>query len=272
MRILRILTTGIQEVLASATRVASKVRLVLTRSDGYIDPSFLETNALAGNYVTIGTAQTVTGQKTFAEDINAQGFINLSQPGVNDVWRLRHTVPDSLTSDFRISAQGSGGPEYLIQATVDGNGDIVSTDLHSWRLNGTELMRLTTTGLGIGVSSPDAKLHVRDGRIIIQTDDNSEELRFIGRNEGIGGRSEWSFNTVGTGQNNKFQLTTGTGTSGEVLSFENQDPFGNDFLCRVRGNIETWQAGRGLIVTSPDGNTTKLIGIDNAGNIEVRNP
>ena len=198
MRLLRILTTGVQEVLASAARVVDKVRVVLTRSDGYIDESFLENaetwNIVAGDYVTRTTEQTVTGEKTFTEPVTVEHSVT---------GRNINVLPFSPTANAHLwfrkqdnSQQGllywdRGGDQMILRSYKDGSFSGVQTilaqDAVRWNVPGlSNGMHLTATGLGIGTTSPGTRLHV-DGQAW------AHYYRAIGNLTPTGSRLSWGW-------------------------------------------------------------------------------
>jgi hypothetical protein len=116
----------------------------------------------SGSALTFDGVRLGVGVATPLQRIHAAGNIGLNtgvQPGANgngiaiyasDFPRL--TLRNSTTGD----ADSDGLQIYMVGNDV--SYDLVENGYQRWNLNGSEEMRLTSTGLGIGTSSPAVKL------------------------------------------------------------------------------------------------------------------
>jgi hypothetical protein len=126
-----------------------------------------------GSALTFDGVRLGVGVATPLQRIHAAGNIGLNtgvQPGANgngiaiyasDFPRL--TLRNSTTGD----ADSDGLQIYMVGNDV--SYDLVENGYQRWNLSGSEQMRLTSTGLGIGTSSPGTKLDVR-GSVTSQAD------------------------------------------------------------------------------------------------------
>ena len=144
------------------------------------------TNTGTGNNVLAGSP-TLTGTVSAAA-ATLSGNLTLSGGTANGVLYLNGSKV--ATSGSALVFDGAGvltvgsdsvatvfnAPGDVVQYVVDSNG-AGATASHQWRYGSTEAMRLTSTGLGIGTSSPAQKLNVNgialfegsaQGNIIIQ--------------------------------------------------------------------------------------------------------
>jgi len=101
---------------------------------------------------------------------NYDGYLTLgraSSPGSYDL-AIRSDGHAALGSGLNINVNGTtvglvseNNSNCFVKFGGTGQNTLYgATALHSWTISGTEYARLNTTGLGIGTSSPGAKLHV----------------------------------------------------------------------------------------------------------------
>jgi hypothetical protein len=135
--------------------------------------------------ITLNSATTFSNNPTLSAG-TANGVLYLNGSKVA-------TSGSALTFDgssfVTLTASGStpyfsfnrGGGEYL-NVGVDSTGAFYNTSVtntHRWLLSGgvTEAMRLTSTGLGIGTSSPAAKLSISGGNVFVDNANGSVIIR-----------------------------------------------------------------------------------------------
>lgn len=146
----------------------------------------------------------------------------------------------------------------LVLQTINGDNSIYFNN------NGNPLMRLTTTGLGVGTTSPQAKLHISNSTsegIILSTTTNAEPFIALWRNSansGVGvlrlidgGNLYFDNGATGAAQSTKMVITSsgnvGIGTSSPSAKLHVADGFikidGNDtdqyFFEGVRTGVST---------------------------------
>ena len=139
----------------------------------------------------------------------------------------------------------------------------------------------TTKLVGIGTTDPQTGLNLASTAANNQAVIRTENTQGSGTNVGlwiIGGatNANWLIGTnrgdiAGAGDNLMFYKNAGTGGTKLVIQDNGNVGIGTTSpgakLQVTGGNIYTSTAGNGLVVKSPDGNTCKTIGIDNAGAI-----
>ena len=102
-----------------------------------------------------------------------------------------------------------------------------------WNISGTEQARLTSTGLGIGTSSPAAKLDIGSGNLTF----SSTAQRITGDMTNATLTNRLAFQTsTANGNTTVTVLPNGTSTTAQILAYNNSDP--------------TNASNAGLVVTS----------------------
>jgi hypothetical protein len=141
---------------------------------------------------TSGSALTFDGTQTFSLFATGNAVTNLEGSTTNNaILRFRNGTTGNLAGFY-----GNNSKELIFEA----NG-------------ATEQMRLTSTGLGIGTSSPGAPLNVKKnsaGAVV-------EMLRLTNDGPGAGSMSKITFDASGTAY---AAITGGFGTGGPQIKFE----------------------------------------------------
>ena len=156
--------------------------------------------------LTSGSALTFDGTNVLAIN-GTTNTIALRAASTSNTFELQ-SRPDISYSRLLSSS-------YLIDIATSANQPILFT------VNNAEAMRLTSTGLGIGTSSPGAKLHVgaqgsvgaSAATVIYQGDyTTNSQLRYIFNNGGS------YYLGIGTDSSNNFIVGTATGSNGTSTS------------------------------------------------------
>ena len=171
----------------------------------------------------------------------------------------------SIPGALYLSSVGTGN---VISATVNG--------VHLWQINNTEQMRLTSTGLGIGTSSPTARLQVNSGTsataaLIVKTFGTAGGTQPIANFQ----RSDAAINLqIGyNGDNGDSYFGT---TTNHNLYFITNNAEGMRLTSTGLGigtsspgdKLEIGGAGAGIILASPNG-TRYRITVSNIGVLTV---
>ncbi len=159
------------------------------------------------NRLQINSAGTlIIGQgATFAGKITAQEGIEITGGSIAQSTAVLHT---NNIIYFR------GGSNGLFLQNADGSdGYYISNSDHKWEVNSGESMRLTSTGLGIGTSSPSVKL---DTRLSSTTGKVAEFHNSVGYGIGFTVESDGGINTINSESNQALAFAT-NGASNERI-------------------------------------------------------
>jgi len=137
----------------------------------------------ASKVVTSGTALAFDGGanlSTGGSNAGTYNTLNVNNTSATGYSRLLFNIGSA-------GANGVGGIKYApgIFFAIGTDSDASSTPM-TFNLNGSEQMRLTSTGLGIGTASPGAKLDVAtsSGDCIIRLGNGTSQARFAVDNDG----------------------------------------------------------------------------------------
>ena len=215
----------------------------------------------------------------------------------------RFAVSASTLSEFRIADTGSatdqknwtwqygtgiGAGLLRLRAGNDANTDGqnayiiartgINVDSHQWLASGSEQMRLTSTGLGIGTSSPSVKLHVKSSSTEIAYFESTSASNFAytfyksatgnGAYVGINGNGDFIVQTPGSSYSTKLTLDS-SGNLGLGGSASRGTTAGTAVLNIFNGTAPVGTLTNGISLYSSSGEAYVM---DAAGNATLFSP
>ena len=169
---------------------------------------------------------------TFAGKIIAEKGVNYTGGTIAQATAVLHT------NNILYFRGGSSG--FYLQNGDGSDGYYISPTYHKWEVDSSESMRLTSTGLGIGTTTPTAPLHIEGGTnsevLKIEADSNPFVrwvengtnvgfLQFLGDHAYLSNMSNGSF-FFRTNNTDKMTIQSG-GNVGIGTTSPNQDGFGS---------------------------------------------
>ena len=202
----------------------------------------------SGGTATLASA-TITGDLTVDTNVlkvdSALNKVGIGVATLTGLSTLNVAGDVAITSDL-VLKNGSGTAQGYIFGSSGINYRVIASNPHVWQEGGTDLMRLNSTGLGIG-ASPAAKLHVTDTSVAAAT----ALVRFVGQssyNLDIQSLNN-SVSTVG----NRFNFNIGS--AGGEFSFSNSG--GTRMYLDQSGNV-------GIGVSTFGTSAANVLGLANA--------
>jgi hypothetical protein len=219
--------------------------IILDGTTGITTPDLTDSSLTSGRVVYAGASGNLTGASGLTFDgtnlettgrlilrTNASPFaagqFGYSSSGGNYIWAKAGTTGSQ--DNFFIFDDG-GNPAYSIN----------SSRSHIWSVSGSEGMRLTSTGLGIGTSSPNFKTEIVGGANTVET-----TLLQLSANAG------------------------GTGTGSTIAFCNSTNPTAGSGRVELAGIRDTANGGSFVIRTGDSSGTIQnRVKIDEGGNLLV---
>jgi hypothetical protein len=191
------------------------------------------TNALGTTYGGTGLTSFTSGGVVYASSSSALATgsrltFDGSEIFTNSGGTIQYNdIKGSSAAGTRLSAGGTLGTDSfdLFQNTsIAGIYNRASTPI-AFAISSTEQMRLTSTGLGIGTSSPAYKLHVQNNAANTDT--------FVGQSSTVGLFTQWRYNATTASAYGEISTYGGANN----LYIQNQGSNGSVFICANGGNV-----------------------------------
>ena len=118
---------------------------------------------------TAGTSISFTQAMT----LNSSGNLGIGTTSPSATAKV--TVRDASYGLYRAENTAGGSALFGITSNASSNGYLDASNAFLFNTDGTERMRLTSTGLGIGTTSPQGKLSVSNGTIFVGSESNTSQ-------------------------------------------------------------------------------------------------